>query len=76
MVNYDNIRGVGYRRYEGDDSEPTVEQDDAHIDEMYVDGGRLTVSVDTVDGHLNLSIPILPVDKWDSFVASIPTWGN
>lgn len=76
MVNYDNISGIGYRRYVDDDATdgPTTEQSDAKIDEFYFDYGRLHLKLKTDDGYISIDIPVLPVDKWDDFVDSLPTW--
>lgn len=76
MVNYDSISGVTYRRYLEDDDpdNATTDQDDAEIDEFYFDYGKLHLTLKTDDGYLSIDIPILPMDKWDGFVNSLPTW--
>lgn len=76
MANYDNISGVGYRRYTESDTadNPTVKQDDAQIDELYFDYGRLHLTLKTTEGLVSVDIPILPMEKWDAFVESLPAW--
>lgn len=74
MANYENVRGVGYMRFEGEADEPTTEQRDAKIEELYFDpySGELDLRATTDDGHITLTIPVLHTKKWDEFVASLP----
>lgn len=74
MSNYERIHGVGYRRFEGEESEPTTEQRDAKVEEMYYDSysGELDVRVETDDGFICITIPVLHTGKWDEFVESLP----
>lgn len=78
MVNYDSISGVTYRRYNDDDSpdEPTTGQEDAKVEELYFDTGKLHLTLETADGFLSIQIPVLATNTWDGFVDTLPTWGD
>lgn len=74
MANYNRVKGVGYGRWVGDETEPQVEQNGAELEELYFADGQLHLTLETEDGFLDIEIPVLARTDWDDFVESLPTW--
>lgn len=76
MVNYDNIRGVGYTHWEGDDDTPAEETREIVVEEFYYDeySGELHLSFVREDDLEVLAIPVKASEDWNEFVESLPTW--
>lgn len=74
---YREIHGVEVDEYQDDDDTegPTLESM-AKVEEMYIDEGRLYISLVNDDRALYIYIPIQPTQGWDEFVDSLPRFDD
>ena len=76
---YGNVKPVTYSIWkEEDETEPSIEVDNAKIEEMYYDksAGKLFISIIHDDRCIYVDIPVLANNDWNDFVQSLPEWDN
>ena len=76
--NYDtNINGIRVSEwFEDDEDEPSVEFENAELEECYYDSwsGKLHVSVIAEDRGVYIDIPVVASNDWNEFVDALPRW--